>query len=196
MFFKTYKHHVIKATSTENRNSVTRKVPSRHTTLKQRRLYVESMLNRRCFNVVCLLGKAIQIKTTQTIRFSFTFRFYGLWQTSSQGMNVHLSFRWKGITKTCLFKYAKNFTTKNENFQIKNLIFSYFRSKHSGYSFEPPRWGDSKEYQNLCFWAEITKNNIYPCEPQFYYIKMGFKGSKLYRQVFVMVRWSVCYLPQ
>ena len=30
------------------------------------------------------------------------------------------------------------------------------------------------------------KNNVYPCEPQFYYIKVGFKGSKLYRHVFVM----------
>ena len=29
---------------------------------------------------------------------------------------------------------------------------------------------------NLCFWAEIRKNNVYPCKPQFYYIKVGFKG--------------------
>ena len=35
------------------------------------------------------------------------------------------------ITKTCLFNYTENFTTKNENFQIKNSdIFSYFCSKH------------------------------------------------------------------
>ena len=32
------------------------------------------------------------------------------------------------------------------------------------------------------------KNNVYPCKPQFYYIKMGFTGSKLYRHVvFVML---------
>ena len=30
------------------------------------------------------------------------------------------------------------------------------------------------------------KNNVYPCKPQFYYIKVGFKGSTLYRRVFVM----------
>ena len=30
------------------------------------------------------------------------------------------------------------------------------------------------------------KNNVYPCKPQFYSIKVGFKGSKLYRRVFVM----------
>ena len=31
------------------------------------------------------------------------------------------------------------------------------------------------------------KNNVYPSKPQFNYIKVGFKGVKLYRHVFVMV---------
>ena len=30
---------------------------------------------------------------------------------------------------------------------------------------------------NLCFQAEIRKNNIYPDKPQFYYLKVGFKGT-------------------
>ena len=30
------------------------------------------------------------------------------------------------------------------------------------------------------------KNNAYPCKPQFYYIKVLFKGIKWYRHVFVM----------
>ena len=30
---------------------------------------------------------------------------------------------------------------------------------------------------NLCFQAEIRKNNIYPGKPQFYYLKEGFKGD-------------------
>ena len=36
------------------------------------------------------------------------------------------------------------------------------------------------------------KNNVYTCKPQFYYIKVGFKGerggggAKLYRRAFVM----------
>ena len=40
---------------------------------------------------------------------------------------VHVKF----ITKTCLFKYTENFTTKkkNENFQIKNPIFFTFLLK-------------------------------------------------------------------
>ena len=41
---------------------------------------------------------------------------------------------------------------------------------------------------NLC---KNKKNNVYPCKPQFYYIKVGFKGggggSKLYSHVFVVI---------
>ena len=41
------------------------------------------------------------------------------------------------------------------------------------------------------FLSRNKKNNVYPCKPQFYYIKVGFKGgggggSKFYRHVFVM----------
>ena len=48
-----------------------------------------------------------------------------------------------------------------------------------GYSLEPPRRGGSNEYHNICFRAKIKKNNVYPCKPQFYYIKEGFKGVKI-----------------
>ena len=34
------------------------------------------------------------------------------------------------------------------------------------------------------FSSRNKKNNVYPCKPQFYYIKVGLKGSKLY---------SVCF---
>ena len=34
-----------------------------------------------------------------------------------------------------------------------------------GYSLEPPRRGGSYKYHNLCFWAEIRKNNVYPYKP-------------------------------
>ena len=39
----------------------------------------------------------------------------------------------------------------------------------------------------VCCLAEIRKNNVYACQPQFYGIKVGFKGSILYRYVFVML---------
>ena len=31
------------------------------------------------------------------------------------------------------------------------------------------------------------KNNIYPCKPQFYYVKVGFKGVRLFRYMYVFV---------
>ena len=55
-----------------------------------------------------------------------------------------------------------------------------------GYSLEPPRRGGSNEYPQSMFLSRNKKNNVYPCKPQFYFIKVGFKGSKLYRHVFVM----------
>ena len=36
------------------------------------------------------------------------------------------------------------------------------------------------------FLSRNKEKNVYPYKPQFYYIKVGFKGSKLYRPVFVM----------
>ena len=42
------------------------------------------------------------------------------------------------------------------------------------------------EYPQSMFLSRNKKNNVYPCKPQFYYTKVGFKGSKLYRRVFVM----------
>ena len=55
-----------------------------------------------------------------------------------------------------------------------------------GYSLEPPRRGGSNEYPQSMFLSRNKINNIYPCRPQFYYINVGYKGSKLYRHVFVM----------
>ena len=34
------------------------------------------------------------------------------------------------------------------------------------------------------FLSRNKKINVYPCEPQFYYINVGFKGVKLYRHCF------------
>ena len=85
------------------------------------------------------------------------------------------------ITKTSLFKYTVNFTTKNENFQIKTLIFFHISAQDidNGYSLEPPRRGGSNEYPQSMFLSRNKKNNVYPCKPQYYYIKVGFKGVKI-----------------
>ena len=44
----------------------------------------------------------------------------------------------------------------------------------------------SNEYQQSMFLSRNKKYNVYPCKPQFYYIKVGFKWVKIYRHVFVM----------
>ena len=85
------------------------------------------------------------------------------------------------ITKTRLFKYKENFRYKTENFQIKSSdIFHISAQKlDCGYSLEPPRRGCSNEYPQSMFLSRNKKNNVYPCKPQFYYIKVGFKGVSI-----------------
>ena len=90
------------------------------------------------------------------------------------------TFAWRSITKTRLFKYIENFTTKNENFQIKksgNFIF-LAHNIDCGFMLEPPRRGGSNEYPQSMFFSRNKKINVYPCKPQFYCIKVGFKGVK------------------
>ena len=93
---------------------------------------------------------------------------------------TELSDEFPSITKTRLFKYIENFTTRTESFQVKILIFFIFLLKNidCGYSLEPPR-GGSNEYPQSMFLSRNKKNNVYPCKPQFYYIKAGFKGVKI-----------------
>ena len=53
-----------------------------------------------------------------------------------------------------------------------------------GYSLEPPCRGGSNEYPQSTFWAEKKRNNVYPCKPKFYYIKLGFKGVNIIQACF------------
>ena len=67
-------------------------------------------------------------------------------------------------------------------FQIKNSDFFFHISAQNidyGYSLEPPRRGGSNEYPQSMFLSRNNKNYVYPCKPQFYYIKVGFKGVKI-----------------
>ena len=86
------------------------------------------------------------------------------------------------ITKTRLFKYTENFTTKKwQFFRQKNSDIFHISAQNidCGYSLEPPRRGGSNEYPQSMFLSRNKKNNVYPCKPQFYYIKVGFKGVKI-----------------
>ena len=62
------------------------------------------------------------------------------------------------------------------------LIFA--QNMDCGYTLEPPKNIDCGDRvltssRNLCLRAEIM-NNVYPCKPQFYYIKLGMLGGVIY----------------
>ena len=86
------------------------------------------------------------------------------------------------ITKTRLFKYIDNFTTKKKGKISEKKIYIFHipaQNIDCGYSLGPPRRGGSNEYPQSIFLSRNKKNNVYPCKPQFYYIKVGFKGVKI-----------------
>ena len=66
-------------------------------------------------------------------------------------------------------------------FVIKNSDIFHISVQNidCGYSLEPPRRGGSNEYPQSMFLSRNKKNNVYSCKPQFYYIKVGFKGVKI-----------------
>ena len=70
---------------------------------------------------------------------------------------------------------------KKVNFEIINSDIFHFPAQNidCGYSLEPPRRGGSNEYSQSMFLSRNKINNIYPCKPEFYYIKVGFKGIKI-----------------
>ena len=71
---------------------------------------------------------------------------------------------------------------KNDNFQMKKvddfLIFA--QNIDRGYTFNRLSEAVLTSTHNLCFRAKIRKN-VYPCKPQFYYIKVGCKGVYITR---------------
>ena len=86
------------------------------------------------------------------------------------------------LRKQAYSNILKIFPPKNENFQIKILIFfSYFCSKHRLWVLvrtASPGEAVLTSTHNLCFEQKL-ENNVYPCKPQFYYIKVGFKGVNI-----------------
>ena len=68
-----------------------------------------------------------------------------------------------------------------ENFRMKNSGSFHISAQNidCGYLLEPPQRGGSNEYPQSMFLSRYKKNNVYPCKPQFYYIKVGFKGVKI-----------------
>ena len=71
---------------------------------------------------------------------------------------------------------------KHENFQIKKKSDIFPISAQNidcGYSLELPRRGGSNEYPHSMFLTRNKKKYVYPSKPQFFYIKVGFKGVNI-----------------
>ena len=86
------------------------------------------------------------------------------------------------ISKTCLFKYIETFTFKKLKISDKKKSDIFPNSAQNidcGHSLEPPRRGGSNEYPQSVFLSRYKKNNVYPCKPTFYYIKLGLKGVNI-----------------
>ena len=85
---------------------------------------------------------------------------------------------------------------KTESFQIKILIFFHISAQNIdfGYTSEPPRRGGSNEYPQSMFLSENEKNNVYPCKPQFCYIKVGGGGAEGVKRVKIIYGFVLWYL--
>ena len=73
-------------------------------------------------------------------------------------------------TKTSLFNYIENFTTKKWKISEKKIWFFFHISAQNidcGYSLEPPRRGGSNECPQSMFWAEIRKIMYTPVNSSF-----------------------------
>ena len=77
--------------------------------------------------------------------------------------------------------YIKFHLQKLRIFRLKNsdIFCSSAHNIDCGYSLEPPQRGGSNEYPQSMFLIRNKKNNVYPCKPQFYYIKVGFEGVRI-----------------
>ena len=87
--------------------------------------------------------------------------------------NMPIQIYWKS--------YHQNWKFSDKKKKKKNLIFFHIsdQSINWGYSLEPPWRGGSYDYSLYMVLNRNKKNNVYPCKPQFYHIKMGFKGVKI-----------------
>ena len=77
--------------------------------------------------------------------------------------------------------YIENFTSKNWKFSDKKTDIFHISAQNIDceYSLELPQQGGSNEYPQSMFLSRNKKNNVQPCKPKFYYIKVGFKGVKI-----------------
>ena len=94
-----------------------------------------------------------------------------------QNMDFNMTFV-DFITNSNILKILQ---PKKWKFTDKNSDIFHISAQNldCGYSLEPPRRGGSNKYPQSMFLSRNKKNNVYPCKPQFYYIKVGFKGVSI-----------------
>ena len=94
---------------------------------------------------------------------------------------VKVTSKARALRKHAYSNILKISSPKTENFPIitSDIFHISAQNVDCGYSLEPPRRGGSNEYPQPMFLNRNKKNNVYPCIPQFYYIKVGFKGVKI-----------------
>ena len=82
------------------------------------------------------------------------------------------------LRKHAYLNILKILPPKNENFQIIFFYIFHISAQNidCGYSLEPPR---RVRVPTIYVLSRNKKNNVYPCKPQFYYIKVGFNGVKI-----------------
>ena len=85
----------------------------------------------------------------------------------------------KPLLKHTYSNILKILPPNNENFQIFFFFIFHISAQNIdwGYSLEPPRRGGSNEYPQCMFLSGNKKNNVYPCIPQFYNIKVELRGG-------------------
>ena len=88
------------------------------------------------------------------------------------------AFQYTHYENTPIQIYGKFHLQKLKIFPIKNSHIFYISAQNidCGYSLEPPQRGGSNEYPQSMILSRNKKINVYPCKPQFYYVKVGFKG--------------------
>ena len=100
---------------------------------------------------------------------------------------------WNTLRKHACSNILKISLPKNWKFSDKNSDIYLITAQNidCGYLLEWPHRDGSYEYPLSMYLSRNKKNNVYLCKPQFYYIKVGFKGEKLSRYVFVMSsKWA------
>ena len=92
--------------------------------------------------------------------------------------------------------YWKFYHQKNEHFQIKNSNIFHISAQNSNEYLQSMFWAEIWKILEFFIWkcsflvvkfsvstiyvlSRIKKNNVYPSKPQFYCIKVGFKGVKI-----------------